>query len=134
MNLWDHLLRLLGYRRVRRVTFQAEEELLDTLSSMAEHDHMPANQVAADLLVQAMSRRRNTEVYLHYWEMLTPREQQVAALVCLNYTNRQAAARLGISDETIKSHMHNVLAKFNMRSRSDLRQALSDWDFSAWDQ
>lgn len=134
MNFWDHFLGLLGYGRVRRVTFQAEQDLLETLSSMAEQEHRPTEQVATDLLMQAMSQRKASEAYLQYWEMLSPREQQVAALVCLNYTNRQAAARLGISEETVKTHMRNLLAKFDMHSRSDLRQALADWDFSAWDQ
>ncbi len=133
MNFWDHFLGLLGYRRVRRVTFQAENELLETLSSMAQQERRPTEQVATDLLLQAMSQRKASEAYLAYWELLSPREQQVAALICLNYTNRQAAARLGISDETVKTHMRNLLAKFDMHSRAELRQALSEWDFSAWD-
>ncbi len=133
MNFWDHLLGLLGYRRVRRVTFQAEQDLLESLSYLAEQEHLPAEQVATELLLQDMSRRKATEAYLDYWEELSPREQQVAALICLNYTNRQAAARLGISEETVKTHMRNLLAKFGMHNRSELRQALADWDFRAWD-
>jgi hypothetical protein len=28
--------------------------------------------------------------------------------------------------------VRNVLAKFNLRSKSELRKILEDWDFSAW--
>jgi hypothetical protein len=30
--------------------------------------------------------------------------------------------------------MHHLLAKFGMHNRSELRQALTSWDFSAWDK
>ena len=66
------------------------------------------------------------------WQQLTPREQQVAALVCLNYTNHQIAARLSISPDTVKLHVHNLLAKFDLHRKADLRVALSDLDFSVW--
>ncbi len=57
----------------------------------------------------------------------------MAALLCLNYTNRQVAARLGLSPETVKTHTRNLLAKFQLRTRAELRRALADWDFSAWE-
>jgi DNA-binding CsgD family transcriptional regulator len=56
----------------------------------------------------------------------------VAALTCLGYTNRQMAARLSLSPETIKTHVRNVLFKFGLNRKTDLRQALANWDFSAW--
>ena len=60
------------------------------------------------------------------------REQQIAALACMNYTNRQIAAHLFISPETVKTHMRNVLRKFDLHSKAELRQTLGDWDFSSW--
>jgi DNA-binding CsgD family transcriptional regulator len=66
------------------------------------------------------------------WYSLSPREQQVAALICLNYTSRQIAARLRISPETVKTHTRNLLSKFDLRTRVELRELLADWDFSAW--
>jgi two-component system nitrate/nitrite response regulator NarP len=65
--------------------------------------------------------------------MLSPREQQVVALTCLNLTNRQIAAKLVITPETAKTHVRNILRKFNLHSKVELREALSDWDFSDWD-
>ena len=66
------------------------------------------------------------------WRSLTPREQQVAALVCLNLTGRQVAAKLFISPETVKTHVRSILRKFDLGSRQELRQVLAGWDFSAW--
>ena len=65
---------------------------------------------------------------------LTPREQDVAALACLGYTNRQIAARLGISPDTVKTHVRNLLHKFELHSKDELRSLLQDWDFSAWEE
>jgi DNA-binding CsgD family transcriptional regulator len=42
------------------------------------------------------------------------------------------AARLHISVETVKTHISNVLIKFNLHGKAELRQALSSWDFSEW--
>jgi DNA-binding CsgD family transcriptional regulator len=134
MSFWDNLLEFLGYRRVRHVTFQAENDLIESLSEMAVQERRPQEQVAADLLMQAVAQYKAAGTYWQDWETLSPREQQVAALICLNYTNRQAAARLGISEETVKTHMHHLLAKFGMHNRGELRQALAGWDFSAWEK
>jgi DNA-binding CsgD family transcriptional regulator len=88
--------------------------------------------VARDLLKTALVDRQVAENNLARWEGLTPRQQQVAALACLNFTNRQIAARLGISPQTVKAHMRNLLHRFDLHSKAELRQALSDWDFSEW--
>jgi two-component system nitrate/nitrite response regulator NarL len=67
------------------------------------------------------------------WERLTPRERQVAALICQenggkSYTNPQIANHLGISRETVKIHVRNILYKFNLHSKVELRRTLSGWD------
>jgi DNA-binding CsgD family transcriptional regulator len=76
--------------------------------------------------------RQVSEAHLAHWRGLTPRQQQVAALACLNFTNRQIAARLGISPQTVKAHLRNLLDRFELHSKAELRQALEDWDFSEW--
>jgi DNA-binding CsgD family transcriptional regulator len=43
------------------------------------------------------------------WETLNPREREVSALICLGYTNRQAAARMSVTAATVKIHVRNVL-------------------------
>ena len=66
------------------------------------------------------------------WEGLSPREQEVVALACLGRTNRQIAARLYLSPETIKTHMRHAQRKFGVANKSELRALLVDWDFSGW--
>lgn len=66
------------------------------------------------------------------WQKLSPRQQEVAALICLGFTNRQVAARLHLSPETIKTHVRTLLTKFDLPNRRSLRLALAGWDFRDW--
>jgi DNA-binding CsgD family transcriptional regulator len=104
------------------------------LSQLAENTGASRQKVAEDLLKNALIDRQVAETHLERWRALTPRQQQVAALTCLNFTNRQIAARLGISPQTVKSHMRNLLHHFTLHSKEELRLALADWDFSEWTQ
>ena len=51
---------------------------------------------------------------------LTPRERDVATLVAAGQRNRTIAAALGISEGTVKMHLHNVYAKLGLESRTQL--------------
>ncbi|HEX9063745.1 MAG TPA: LuxR C-terminal-related transcriptional regulator [Streptosporangiaceae bacterium] len=51
---------------------------------------------------------------------LTPREQQVAALVASGRTNRQVGRALGISEKTAEVHLHHVMSKLDVRSRAEV--------------
>ncbi len=102
------------------------------LAQIAAASEASRQQVAQDLLKTALLDRQVAETNLARWRALTPRQQQIAALACLNFTNRQIAARLSISPQTVKSHMRNLLHRFNLHSKTELRQALESWDFSEW--
>jgi len=51
---------------------------------------------------------------------LTPREQQVFALVTTGMLNKQVAARLGTTEKTIKVHRGRAMAKMEAGSLADL--------------
>lgn len=53
-------------------------------------------------------------------EDLTPREADVVRLIAQGYTNRQAAAELGLSVRTVESHRENVVVKLGLHSRAEL--------------
>ncbi|MBM3145900.1 MAG: helix-turn-helix transcriptional regulator [Chloroflexi bacterium] len=84
------------------------------------------------MLTFALQHRRAAAANLEQWRSLTPRERQVTALTCLGLTNRQIALRMNITPDTVRTHLRNVQRKFGLRTKLELRNALVDWDFQAW--
>jgi DNA-binding CsgD family transcriptional regulator len=128
MELWQQFLTQLGVERHTLV----DDSLLRSVRDLADRERRSPEEVIVNLLNQALQERQVAEQSWQSWQLLTPREQHIAALVCLNHTGRQIAAHLVLSPETVKTHMRNILRKFNLRTRQELRQALAGWDFSAW--
>ena len=133
MSLFKRLLRSLGLYRDGKPSSEMHP-LMQTIEDLAYQERRPTEAVAADLLELAREQRQANEFLHQCWESLTPREQQVAALVCMGYTNRQIADQLSISLSTVKTHVRNVLLKFGLRYRTDLQTALSNWNLDGWDQ
>lgn len=52
-------------------------------------------------------------------EALTPREMQVLELVAEGLPNKVVAARLGISDQTVKFHIGSITGKLGAANRTD---------------
>jgi two-component system, NarL family, nitrate/nitrite response regulator NarL len=50
-------------------------------------------------------------------ECLSAREHQVYALVGRGLCNKEIARELGISDGTVKLHVHKILAKLGVHNR-----------------
>ncbi|MBA2952921.1 alpha/beta fold hydrolase [Nocardioides sp. MAH-18] len=51
---------------------------------------------------------------------LTPRQTEVAALVAEGLTNRELAARLGITERSAESHVERIRLRLGFRSRSQI--------------
>src|SRR6202165_3115011 len=51
---------------------------------------------------------------------LSPREHEVLQLVSEGYSNAMIAGRLHLSENTIKTHVENLLARFNARNRDEV--------------
>lgn len=57
--------------------------------------------------------------YRNRYEQLTPREQEVLALIGQGLSNRGIAERLYVESGTVKNHVHNILKKLQVRNRRD---------------
>ncbi len=135
MNLWQLLLSRLGLRPGPGTrTYELDERMHLALVDLASREQRPVGELAADLLAAALAERATAGDLWQRWLSLSPREQDAAALACLGYTNRQIASRLGVSAETVKTHLHNALVKFKLHSRAELHLLLEEWDFSAWEK
>jgi DNA-binding CsgD family transcriptional regulator len=51
---------------------------------------------------------------------LTPREHEVVALVALGHTGAEIAERLGLSPETVRTHVRHAMAKTSSHTRAQL--------------
>lgn len=49
---------------------------------------------------------------------LSERETEVLRLIAQGYSNKEVAQLLGLSDKTVKTHVHRVLAKLGLPSRT----------------
>ena len=113
--------------------YQVSESMQVTLTTLSQHDGRPEDDLIQDLLAAGLTHYYSSDVLLNQWETLSSRERDVAALACLWYTNKEIGGRLSISPQTVKTHLRNVLIKFNLHTRSELQLSLQGWDFSYWE-
>lgn len=65
------------------------------------------------------------ELLMHPDAPLTPRQRQVAYYVAAGATVRETASALGISEETVKTHLQAVYGRLEVANRVELARALS---------
>ena len=69
---------------------------------------------------RAVSVNRCCQVWHHLMRTLTAREKEVFPLVTAGLMNKQIAAKLGVSEITVKVHRGNAMRKMDARSLADL--------------
>ena len=52
--------------------------------------------------------------------VLTAREQRIVTLVCEGLSNKEIARELGLSEGTVKQHVHSILVKTGLRNRGEI--------------
>jgi DNA-binding CsgD family transcriptional regulator len=71
------------------------------------------------------------------FDVLTPREREVAAWVAAGLPNREIAARLWLTTATVKDHVHRILTKTGLPNRTAIaaewrgEQPFREWPASA---
>ncbi|MBO0867708.1 MAG: response regulator transcription factor [Micromonosporaceae bacterium] len=97
------------------------ERLFDAVRVVAAGEALLAPTVTRRLIGEfARMRSRPTpgQTGLPGLDALTPRETEVLQLVAEGLSNTEIAARLVVSDETVKTHVSRVLAKLGLRDRT----------------
>ncbi len=131
-RLWRVARRL--FAREQASSFSIDVGTLRSLESIAEQEQRTPEELANHILGEVLRTHQAQADSWQRWQSLTPREQEVTALICLNYTTRQVAARLHISPETVKTHVAHIMFKFDVPDRNTLRMLLRGWDFSTWER
>ena len=133
MSIWQSLTHLIGKRRnTSPRTFELTERLQFILTELAEREGRPEREFLSELVVAGLDQYYSRRELLPKWESLSPREKEVAYLIHTGMTNNQMAERLSVSIETIKTHVANILRKFGVRRKSDLRHILGVLKFHHW--
>ncbi len=132
MDLWTWLRDFLEIDTTPENRPFSNQDLIANIEELAERENCSPEEIATRLLSEALQARSARDEILLCWQTLSFREQEITALTCLNLTNRQIAARLNISPETVKTHLRNILYKFGITTKQELRRLLSEWDFSNW--
>ncbi|MGH3640168.1 MAG: response regulator transcription factor, partial [Myxococcota bacterium] len=61
------------------------------------------------------------------WDALTPTELRVVDLIGTGHTNRSAAGELGVSTNTVNTHLRAVFRKLDVKSRVQLTIAYREY-------
>jgi len=133
MSIWHTLLYWIGLCPTPGPrTYEIAESLQVSLKTLAQHEGRPEHELLPDIVAAGLTQYSTNDRVWKEWESLTPREQEVTALVCVGCTNGQVAVRMGITEAGVKFHLRNVYVKFQVKKRTQLRQKLAGWDFSEW--
>ncbi|HFL7943406.1 TPA: response regulator transcription factor [Pseudomonas putida] len=79
-----------------------------------------ADIVSADNCFGMNTNTGSSQPLLRCFQALTEREIQTLDLISKGFNNKNIARAFDVSESTIKSHVQNLLRKFNVRSRLEL--------------
>ena len=82
------------------------KELLETIRAVYAGQKRLSSEVAAEIAEHVTD------------DALTPREIDVLHLIAGGNANKEIAARLSLTEETVKSHVRNILAKLGAHDRT----------------
>lgn len=82
------------------------KELLETIRAVHAGQKRLSPEAAAEIAEHATD------------DVLTPREAEVLRLVAGGNANKEIAAQLSLTEETVKSHVRNILAKLGANDRT----------------
>jgi DNA-binding NarL/FixJ family response regulator len=93
------------------------EDLVAAVRVVAAGEALLAPSITKRLIGEFARRPRPVHAAPAALEVLTAREREVLGLMCRGHSNAEIAAELVISEQTVKTHVGNVLAKLGLRDR-----------------
>jgi DNA-binding CsgD family transcriptional regulator len=113
------------FRRLFRHRKEKDSFVEDRVYEIAEEHGVTPDAV----LTMASLAAEEYNEKMDRWRTLTPRDEEVARLACMNCTNGEIAKHLNISIATVKTHIRSILFKFDLNSKDQLRQYFDGWNF-----
>lgn len=109
-----------------------DPQLHTWITQLADEENRSPDEMVHILLYEGLKQRQAADQKLMLWQSLTPRLRQAAALACLGHTNQEIAAQMGITVNTVKYYMRDILSACHVNSKTELAELLSEWDFDRW--
>lgn len=99
--------------------------LAEILKSVADGETYVSPAVAARMLasLKELSARTSPANAL---SLLTAREREILEFVANGLSNKEVAIRLDLQEKTVKHHMTSIMAKLNVRNRTEAAMLLRD--------
>lgn len=94
------------------------DELADAIRVIAAGESLLAPSVTRRLIADVVQRSRAEPRLVAQVQRLTGRELDVLKLIAQGLSNTEIGASLFVSENTVKTHVSNVLAKLELRDRA----------------
>jgi DNA-binding NarL/FixJ family response regulator len=91
-------------------TYLLKDSLVDDLADRIRAVHLGSNQLSADIKARLDERKNH--------KPLSTRELQIVELIAHGMRNKEIAAALGLSEETVPVHMRRLFAKLGVNDRT----------------
>jgi two-component system nitrate/nitrite response regulator NarL len=103
------------------------KDLLDVIVSAARGELRCSPRMAATILQRLGTLAAHTSAPARELDIpLTTREMDVARLIARGLSNKEIARTLSIAVPTVKNHVHNILEKLRLRSRTAIASIVGD--------
>ncbi|PKO06785.1 MAG: DNA-binding response regulator [Chloroflexi bacterium HGW-Chloroflexi-3] len=111
-------------------------QLLDLLNSIAKGEAILSSAMATKIFREFSRGNQTGNISVEEVEELTEREKTILIYVAQGLMNKEIADSLGISENTVKIHLRNILEKLHLRNRIQaavyaVRQGIADQDIKS---
>lgn len=92
------------------------EELLNCIKSVMAGENRIDPGIMEEALLHSMVEKNKISSH----EVLTQREQQITELIRAGLRNKTIAEKCGLTEGTVKVHLHSIFQKMGVKSRAEL--------------